>query len=116
MKGSYRKVVVRDGVLEAAVLIGDLSRVGLLTQLYDRRTVLGQDEPGWLLLGDRPEGESTTALPDDAEVCACAGVNAGAIRACADLETVVGKTRATTGCGSCKSTVCALLEALAPAR
>jgi NAD(P)H-nitrite reductase large subunit len=115
VKGSYRKVVVRDGVLEAAVLIGDLSRVGLLTQLYDRRTVLGQDEPGWLLLGDRPEGESTVALPDDAEVCACAGVSAGAIRACADLETVVGTTRATTGCGGCKSTVCALLDARDPA-
>ncbi|HSV41686.1 MAG TPA: FAD-dependent oxidoreductase [Nocardioidaceae bacterium] len=116
VKGSYRKIVVRDGVLEAAVLIGDLSRVGLLTQLYDRRTVLSPDEPGWLLLGDRPEGESTTALPDDAEVCACAGVTAGSIRACADLETVVSSTRATTGCGSCKSTVCALLDALAPAR
>ena len=115
VKGSYRKVVVRDGVLEAAVLIGDLSRVGLLTQLYDRRTVLGQDEPGWLLLGDRPEGESTVALPDDAEVCACAGVSAGAIRACADLETVVASTRATTGCGGCKSTVCALLDARDPA-
>jgi len=115
VKGSYRKVVVRDGVLEAAVLVGDLSRVGLLTQLYDRRTVLGRDEPGMLLMGDRPEGESTTALPDEAEVCACAGVSAGAIRACADLETVVASTRATTGCGGCKSTVCALLDALAPA-
>ena len=43
--GSYRKVVVR-GVLEAApVMVGDLSRVGLLTQLFDRRTVLGRAEP-----------------------------------------------------------------------
>jgi NAD(P)H-nitrite reductase large subunit len=116
VKGSYRKVVVRDGVLEAAVLIGDLSRVGLLTQLYDRRTVLGRDEPGMLLMGDRPEGESTTALPDAAEVCACAGVSAGAIRACDSLDHVITSTRATTGCGGCKETVCALLDALAPAR
>ncbi len=109
VKGSYRKVVVRDGVVQAAVLIGDLSRVGLLTQLYDRRTVLGRDEPGMLLMGDRPEGESSTALPDEAEVCACAGVSAGAIRACADLETAVASTRATTGCGGCRDVVCALV-------
>ncbi len=113
VRGSYRKVVVRDGVLEAAVLIGDLSRVGLLTQLYDRRTVLGSEDPGWLLLGDRPEGESSTALPDDAEVCACAGVSAGAIRACTSLEHVVSTTRATTGCGGCKETVCKLVGSLA---
>lgn len=113
VRGSYRKVVVRDGVLEAAVLIGDLARVGLLTQLYDRRTVLGPEDPGWLLLGDRHEGETSTVLPDDAEVCACAGVTAGAIRACSSLEQAVSDTRATTGCGGCRETVCRLVSVVA---
>ena len=35
--GSHRKLVVRDGVIVAATLVGDLSRIGLITQLYDRR-------------------------------------------------------------------------------
>ena len=35
--GSHRKLVVRDGVIVAATLVGDLSRVGLITQHYDRR-------------------------------------------------------------------------------
>jgi len=109
VKGSYRKLVVRDGVIEAAVLLGDLSRIGLLTQLYDRRTVLGDGEPGQLLLGERPPGEGSVLLPDDVEVCACAGVSAGRIRACADLETVVRTTRATTGCGGCAGPVKDLL-------
>lgn len=109
VRGSYRKLVVRDGVVEAAVLLGDLSRIGLLTQLYDRRTVLGDGEPGQLILGERPSGEGSVTLPDDVEVCACVGVSAGRIRACADLAQVVGETRATTGCGGCAGTVSKLL-------
>ena len=45
------------------------------------------------------------ALPDDAEVCACAGVTAGRLRGCPDLATAVVRTRATTGCGGCTDVV-----------
>ena len=110
IRGSYRKVVVRGGVVEGAAMVGDLSRVALLTQLYDRRTVLGPDEPGMLLMADRPAGESSILLPDAAEVCACAGVSAGRIRACRDIESVAQLTRATTGCGGCTSVVRELLS------
>lgn len=109
VRGSYRKLVVRDGVIEGAVLLGDLSRIGLLTQLYDRRTVLGDQEPGQLLLGERPPSEQPVTFPDDVEVCACAGVTAGRIRSCGSLAEVVSSTRATTGCGGCAGTVRALL-------
>jgi len=112
IKGSYRKVVVRGGVVVAAAMVGDLSRVGLLTQLYDRATVLGPDEPGMLLTADRPAGEGTSLLPDDAEVCACAGVSAGRIRSCRDVQEAAATTRATTGCGGCTSVVRALLAAM----
>jgi assimilatory nitrate reductase electron transfer subunit len=112
LTGSYRKLVVRGGVVEAAVLVGDLSRVGLLTQLFDRRTVLGPDEPGLLLAGDAPA--VTAPLPDEAEVCACAGVTAGRIRACPDLATAVADTRATTGCGGCTGAVKELVGAFDP--
>ena len=88
-------------MIEAAALVGDLSRVGLITQLYDRRTVLGPHEPGELLMAERPPGDGSTLLPDDAEVCACAGVSAGRLRACADLDEARSTTRATTGCGGC---------------
>jgi NAD(P)H-nitrite reductase large subunit len=101
--GTYRKLVVRGGVVEAAVLVGDLSRVGLLTQLFDRRTVLAPEEPGLLLMADAPDVSGP--LPDDAEVCACAGVSAGRLRSCPDVATAVAATRATTGCGGCARTV-----------
>ncbi|MDQ6525181.1 FAD-dependent oxidoreductase [Nocardioides sp. LHD-245] len=109
--GSHRRLVVRDGRIAAAALVGDLSRIGLITQHFDRRTVLGPHEPGDLLLPERPRGGGNGAvdLPDDAEVCACAGVAAGRIRACSSLEQVRDTTRATTGCGGCASTVRRLL-------
>jgi NAD(P)H-nitrite reductase large subunit len=105
--GSHRKLVVRDGVIVAATLVGDLSRVGLITQHYDRGTVLGPSEPGALLMADRPV--QPAYLADDTEVCACAGVTAGRLRACASLDEVRGTTRATTGCGGCTDTVRSLL-------
>jgi assimilatory nitrate reductase electron transfer subunit len=106
--GSHRKLVVRDGVIVAATLVGDLSRVGLITQHYDRATVLGTHEPGDLLMGERP-GAPPARLADDVEVCACAGVSAGAIRACSSLDDVRSSTRATSGCGGCADAVRSLL-------
>ncbi|GAB3771529.1 NAD(P)H-nitrite reductase large subunit [Nocardioides ginsengisegetis] len=108
LAGTYRKLVVREGVIVAAALVGDLSRVGLITQLYDRHTVLGPHEPGELLAPESPA--APVVLTDDAEVCACAGVSAGRIRACADLDEVRASTRATTGCGGCTQVVQRLLE------
>jgi NAD(P)H-nitrite reductase large subunit len=101
--GSHRKLVVRDGVIVAGTLVGDLSRIGLITQYYDRGSILAPSEPGSLLMGDRKP--PPTALPDEAEICACAGVSAGAIRACASLEEARKTTRATTGCGGCTAVV-----------
>lgn len=105
--GSHRRLVVRDRRIVAATLVGDLSRVGLITQHFDRGTVLAPHEPGELLLGERPA--RPVVWSDDTEVCACAGVPAGRIRACTSLEQVRNTTRATTGCGGCAATVRQLL-------
>ena len=105
--GSHRRLVVADGRIVAATLVGDLSRIGLITQLYDRRTRLGAHEPGQLLLGER--AAAPLVVNDASEVCSCAGVTAGAIRACASLEAVRDTTRATTGCGGCSEAVRHLL-------
>jgi NAD(P)H-nitrite reductase large subunit len=103
VSGSHRRLVVHGGRIVAAALVGDLSRVGLITQLYDRGTILGPEEPGQLLL---PEAvDAPTPLPDEAEVCACAGVTAGEVRGCASVPECVERTRATTGCGGCADVV-----------
>jgi len=107
--GSHRKLVVRDGRIVAGALVGDLSRIGLITQHFDHQTVLGPTEPGELLMAER--SARPLHLPDDAEVCNCAGVTAGAIRACSSLEQARETTRATTGCGGCADAVRSLLAA-----
>jgi NAD(P)H-nitrite reductase large subunit len=99
----HKKLVVKDGVIVAATLVGDLARVGQITQHFDKCTRLGKGEPGQLLLPPRSAAAVNITLPDDAEVCACAGVSAGQIRACSSLEDVRASTRATTGCGGCRS-------------
>lgn len=106
--GSHRRLVVHGGRIVAAALVGDLSRVGLITQLYDRGTLLGPDEPGQLLLPEAPDAPAP--LPDEAEVCACAGVTAGEVRACGSVRECVDRTRATTGCGGCADVVRRLVE------
>ncbi len=73
--GTHRKLVVRDDVIVAGTFVGDLSRIGLITQYYDRGTRLSSREPGALLLGDQKAPPSR--LADDTEICACAGVSAG---------------------------------------
>ncbi|HWJ81788.1 MAG TPA: FAD-dependent oxidoreductase [Nocardioides sp.] len=111
VRGSHRRLVVRDGRIVAGALVGDLNRIGLITQHYDRQTVLGPTEPGDLLLAERSGRSSVIShLPDDAEVCNCAGVTAGAIRACSSVEQARETTRATTGCGGCTATVRQLLS------
>lgn len=101
--GVHKKLVVNDGVIVAATLVGDLSRVGQITQHFDKCTRLSAGEPGQLLLPPRSPSAAAITLPDDAEVCACAGVTAGQIRQCSSVDDVRARTRATTGCGGCRS-------------
>ena len=111
--GRHGKLVVREGRIVAGALVGDLSRVGRLTQLYDQGTRIGPYEAGDLLVPERPDDPdvppAAALLPDEAEVCACAGVSAGRLRACASAEQARATTRAGTGCGGCAASVAALV-------
>ncbi|GAC1328572.1 MAG: FAD-dependent oxidoreductase [Mycobacteriales bacterium] len=113
----YKKVVVRDGVVTGAVLLGDLSTSGTLTQAFDRATPLPADRMHLLFAGLGGAAPVNAAdLPDDALVCTCNQVRAGTIRTCISsgrdtVEAVAGATRATTGCGTCATSVQQLLDA-----
>ena len=112
----YKTVIVREGKLIGAILLGDLSKVSFLTQAFDRGTVLPDERIALLFdLGGPPESVSVAELPDDAQVCNCNGVSKGDIRACVaagkrTLREVAGATRAGSGCGSCKSQVLEIVE------
>ena len=105
----YKKLVVRDGVLVGAILLGDLSTVGPVTQAFDRGTPLPADRTG-LLFAPR-KASAPEDLADTDTVCTCNGVTAGELRdsGCRSIAEVALKTRATTGCGTCTSVVKTLL-------
>jgi nitrite reductase (NADH) large subunit len=116
-RGVYKKLIVREGKLHGAIVLGDASVVPGLLQAFDRDSVLPEDRAE-LLVGRSAEGGgpmSVATMPDDAQICNCNGVSKGRILAavadgCRSLKAVCTATRAGTGCGSCKPQVQAVLE------
>ncbi len=108
----YKKLVVRHGVVTGAILLGDLSTVGVVTQAFDRATPLPADRLHLMFSGlGTVAAVDPASLEDDALVCTCNQVTAGGIRhsGCRSVAEVALATRATTGCGSCRSLVEALI-------
>lgn len=120
LRGSYKRLVLRDQRLVGGVLVGDVGSAAALTVALDRPE-LPIDRAGLLrvsAIGGQPApgGSGGAAeLPDTARVCVCNAVSAGAIRAAlgpgCGLAEVAAATRATTGCGTCLDTVVALIAA-----
>ncbi|GAA2729941.1 FAD-dependent oxidoreductase [Actinocorallia aurantiaca] len=108
-RGTYKKVVIRDGRLIGAILLGDTSTVGTLTQLYDRAAALPSERLSLLFggIGGAASADTPVRMPDAATVCHCNNVTKGRIRACwqegaRTAGEVAEATRASTGCGSCR--------------
>ncbi|TMR01938.1 NAD(P)/FAD-dependent oxidoreductase [Actinomadura soli] len=125
-RGTYKKAVIRDGRLIGAILLGETSAAGTLTQLYDRAGPLPAERLGLLFPGldaPAPAGEPLR-MPEAATVCHCNDVSKGRIRACWErgartAADVARETRAGTGCGTCRDAVEGIVAWLAgqePAR
>ncbi|MDP9094922.1 MAG: nitrite reductase large subunit NirB [Actinomycetota bacterium] len=110
-RGIYKTIVVRDGKLVGATLLGDTSKVAFLIQAFDRGLPLPEERISLMFDLGTPAAEVGAAeLADDAQVCNCNGVSKGTLVACVrggekTLTAVMAKTRAGKGCGSCKSLV-----------
>jgi assimilatory nitrate reductase electron transfer subunit len=122
-RGVYQKLVVRDGRLVAAILLGDTRTVGTVTQLFERGATMPLDRAALLMVRRNAPVtavQSPTSLPGRATICQCNGVTKSAIcgaweegaRSVADIASC---TRATTGCGTCADTVQGLVDWLAAA-
>jgi nitrite reductase (NADH) large subunit len=115
-RGVYKKLIVREGRLLGAMLLGDTSMAAPLLQAFDRAAPL-PDDRGEMLFpsssGAKPP--SVIDLPHEAQICNCNGVSKGAIvnavkGGCASLKKLCDSTRAGTGCGACKPQVEELLR------
>ncbi|MGW0859896.1 FAD-dependent oxidoreductase [Streptomyces sp. NPDC002690] len=113
----YQKVVIRDGRVTGAILVGGSSTVGTITQLFDRRAAVPQDRR--LLLFPELAGAGARPASPGELVCLCNGVPRSEIlRHCAggarSVASVADATRATTGCGGCRPLVEEILAGLGP--
>jgi len=122
-RGVYQKLVVRDGRLAGAILLGDTRTAGTLTQLFDRGAALPADPRSVLVPrvdAAAPVADSPVMMPGHATVCHCNGVTKAAICAAwqggaRDAARVAARTRATTGCGTCRDAVEGIVAWLAEA-
>ena len=111
-RNAYRKLVIRDGRLIGAMLIGNTGATGTLVQLFDRGDPLPED-PLEALCQQR-----SSPLSVDRIVCNCHklsdSVLCEAIANGADSVAALGvATKAGTGCGSCKTELAQLISARA---
>jgi nitrite reductase (NADH) large subunit len=114
--GIYKTIVVRDGKLVGATLVGDVRKVAFLMQAFDRGLPLPEERISLMFDIGTPDVEVGAAeLAGDAQVCNCNGVSKSALVECVNggeksVAGVMAATRAGKGCGSCKSLVAQIVE------
>jgi nitrite reductase (NADH) large subunit len=115
-RGVYKKLIIREGRLAGAILLGDgLATPGVL-QSFDRGEDLPRNRSE--LLFPRTGGVKAVDvadLPVTAQICSCNGVSKGRIAEAVQdgqvtLQAVCQATRAGSGCGTCKAQVQAVVE------
>ncbi len=120
-RGIYKKLIVRNGRLSGAILLGDAGAAPMLLQAFDRGSELPDNRAElFFQLSAATAAPSMADLPDSAQICNCNGVSKGAISAAVQaghctLKAVCDATRAGTGCGACKPEVQSVLELVAGA-
>lgn len=114
--GVYKSVVIRDGKLVGATLLGDVGKVAFLTQSFDRGLPLPEERVGLLFeLAGPSEAEGAAEMDEAVQVCNCNGVSKGDLVGCVrggtkSVTGVMNDTRAGKGCGACKGLVRDIVE------
>jgi nitrite reductase (NADH) large subunit len=110
-KGTYKKLIIRNGRLVGSILLGDIRKAPYLTQAFERNTPVPEERLSLLFdIGAPSEAKSVESMPNDMQVCNCNGVTKGAIVGCVKKgkrtpKSVMEATRAGMGCGACKQLV-----------
>ncbi|MFN8077090.1 MAG: FAD-dependent oxidoreductase [Kineosporiaceae bacterium] len=117
--GRYVKAVVREGRVAGAVVVGDARAAAELCRQVDAGALAPPDRTALLTPGRRAAGpaggsDDPTLIPDRATVCRCNGVTKKALvqawsDGARDVDALGRRTRAGTGCGTCKDALTGLL-------
>jgi nitrite reductase (NADH) large subunit len=115
-RGTYKKLIIRDGRLVGGILLGDISKAAYLMQAFDRNTPLPEERLRLLFdIGDPPKQVTFEEMSASTQICNCNGVSKGVLVACVQAgkrnsKAVMDATRAGMGCGSCKALVAEIVE------
>ena len=86
-RGTYKKLIIRDGRLVGGILLGDISKAAYLMQAFDRNTPLPEERLQLLFdIGAPPKQVTFEEMSADTQVCNCNGVSKGAIVACVNAR------------------------------
>ncbi len=114
-RGIYKKLVVRNGRLAGALVMGDGAIVPSLLHAYAESTLLADNRAELLFRNVDLGPQASDVIPDTAQICNCNAVSKAQIiesvlAGARSLGAVCAATRAGTGCGSCKPEVQEILE------
>ena len=120
--GVYKKVVVDDGCVTGAILIGDTADANRLLEKMRKKEPIG--EARHRLLFDTPpvvagSPSDVMSRPDSDTICGCIGVSKGQIvsairnNGLKTISAVKACTKASSGCGTCACLVQDILKAVA---
>src|SRR6185295_1875110 len=110
-KGTYKKLIIRNGRLLGSILLGDISKSAYLMQAFGQETPLPDERLSLLFDLGAPAAKVTfEEMAPAMQVCNCNGVSKGSLVECVrsgqrTAKGVMEKTRAGMGCGACKGLV-----------
>jgi NAD(P)H-dependent nitrite reductase large subunit len=117
-RGIYKKLIVRNDRLAGAIILGDGAVVPSLLQTFASGTPLTENRSEVLFVSTSgavvrgPDAAATT--PDTARICDCNDVSKAqlveaVLSGARSVQAVCDATRASTGCGSCRPEVEAIV-------
>jgi nitrite reductase (NADH) large subunit len=111
--GTYKKILIKEGMIVGAVLFGDTSEGNRLLNLIKKEADISA-----YITAEHKEQDGVSlvaAIADEEIICGCNGVTKGAIvnaiqsQGLTTVEQVKGCTNASRSCGGCKSLVADIL-------
>jgi nitrite reductase (NADH) large subunit len=107
-RGIYRKLIIRDGKLAGAVVVGECDSAPTLARWFDRGDPLPPNRLDVFCSSD------VSVAAADPEICNCHHVNESCIKdairdGCTSLPQLSAATKAGTGCGSCRGSLARLI-------
>jgi nitrite reductase (NADH) large subunit len=114
-RGTYKKLIIRNERLAGAIVIGDGAVVPSLLQWFADGALVPGNRADLLFSSATPPPPAAIATAETSRVCDCNNVTKAqlieaVLKGARSVQAVCDVTRASTGCGSCRPEVEAIVE------